>query len=175
MSETQLRQLADPFPAALIKKNPKGNIYVMHSVVNQRALSIVGPHSFSVTELVRSDLPEFKASTGTVYPARNNVVVGVLADLTALIDDELVNITEAGDVDNAVMRGDGENLKMAASDAYKRCWMRLGLGLHLWSGDTYFLDAQLDKVPEDEAKKNVETMLDGKEEDSDGASEVDDG
>ena len=35
--------------------------------------------------------------------------------------------------------------KNATSDAFKRCWMRLGLGLHLWSGSSYFLDRQLAK------------------------------
>lgn len=146
MKNPQLRQLADPFPDSLVQKNPKGMVYVPHAVVNQRALTIVGPHSFSVTEILRSDLPLFKASSGTTYPARDNVVVGCIATLETTIDGERYVIGETGDVDNAVMRGDGENLKMAASDAYKRCWMRLGLGLHLWSGGTYFLAAQLDKA-----------------------------
>src|SRR5690606_18331783 len=53
-------------------------------------------------------------------------------------------VVEVGDVEGAAAQDDGANLKEASSDAFKRCWMRLGLGLHLWSGDDYFLDKQLD-------------------------------
>jgi hypothetical protein len=31
------------------------------------------------------------------------------------------------------------------SDSFKRCAMKLGLGLHLWAGEEYYLDKQLDK------------------------------
>jgi hypothetical protein len=41
--------------------------------------------------------------------------------------------------------GDGERLKHAASDALKRCAMRLGLGLHIWAQGSYFLDKALEK------------------------------
>jgi hypothetical protein len=34
---------------------------------------------------------------------------------------------------------------MATSDAYKRCAMRLGLGLHLWSKDGYYLSEGLER------------------------------
>jgi hypothetical protein len=55
-----------------------------------------------------------------------------------------VSITEVGDVERP---GDnnGSNLKNASSDALKRCAMRLGVGLHLWSQDNYYLDKALEK------------------------------
>jgi hypothetical protein len=39
-------------------------------------------------------------------------------------------------------------MKDAASDALKRCAMRMGLGLHLWSQDKYILHTTLEsKTP----------------------------
>jgi len=37
------------------------------------------------------------------------------------------------------------NLKNASSDALKRCAMRVGVGLHLWSQENYYLDKALKK------------------------------
>lgn len=147
---TDLRKLAEPFPAKLVKKPPQGKhgSYVPHSTVNERALSIVGPFSFQVVDVVRG-----AAFPVTVNKGKDNertfgpreAVVGCLGQLTVEIDGRTVTITEAGDVEGAAAQEDGANLKEAASDAFKRCWMRVGLGLHLWSQDDYFLAAQLDK------------------------------
>ena len=38
----------------------------------------------------------------------------------------------------------GARLKNAVSDAHKRCAMRVGLGLHLYAQDDYFLLDQLE-------------------------------
>ena len=136
---TQLRELATPFPDRLVHPAPQGKYgdYVSHSTVNERALSIVGPHSFEVVEVIRD-------TTGNV--------AGVLARLTVKIDGREVTVVEAGDEEHPDKKKPGEALKNAASDAYKRCWMRLGLGLHLWSQEDYFLDRQLDKNAEEEAE-----------------------
>ena len=143
----QLYQLARPFSGQYVKKAPAGKHgdYVPHHVVTQRALSIVGPHSFQVTEQIRGRAPE--VSNGK-WPARDGAVVGCLATLTVTIDGTEVVVTEVGTEDQPAMHTDAENLKNSASDAYKRCWMRLGLGLHLWSQADYFLEAQLDKERE---------------------------
>lgn len=147
---SQLRELATPFPASLVKAPPQGKFgsYVAHSTVNERALSIIGPFSFEVVEIVRGPTAEVVTNKGKsnekVYPARE-AVVGCLARLTATIDGERVSVVEVGDVEGAAAQDDGANLKEASSDAFKRCWMRLGLGLHLWSGGDYYLDRQLDK------------------------------
>ncbi len=140
----QLFELSRPFTAPYVKAAPQGKHgdYVSHHVVTQRALSIVGPHSFQVTELVRGLAPEVVGKTET-WPAREGAVVGCLATLTVTVDGTKEVITEVGSEDQPAMHTDAENLKNSASDAYKRCWMRLGLGLHLWSQGDYFLDAQL--------------------------------
>jgi hypothetical protein len=147
----QLRELATPFPPSLVHKAPQGKYgdYVPHSSVVERALSIVGPYSFEIVELIRGWTPEVVTKRGKpdekVWPARE-AVVGCLARLTVEIDGRTVTVVEVGDVEGAAAQEDGANAKEASSDALKRCWMRLGLGLHLWSQDSYFLDKQLDKL-----------------------------
>lgn len=132
----QLAQLREPFRPDQISTVDKGNFsadYVSHGVVNERALDVVGPHWFRVVELIRSDIPDMTTGGGRTHPGRNNAVVGVLAELVAQVDGETVRVTEVGSEERPQMHGDAECAKNAASDAYKRCWMRLGLGLHLWS------------------------------------------
>jgi hypothetical protein len=148
-SKSQLRQLAEPFPQALVKAPPAGKYgsYVGHSTVNERALSIVGPFSFEIIDVIRGHAHEVTVKKGKpderVYPARD-AVVGCLAALTVEVDGRQIRIVEAGDVEGAAAQEDGANLKEASSDAFKRCWMRTGLGLHLWSQADYFLANQLD-------------------------------
>jgi len=74
----------------------------------------------------------------------DGVVVGCTATLSCEIDGKRVSITEVGDVERP---GDnnGSSLKSASSDALKRCAMRLGLGLHLWSQENYYLSSSLEK------------------------------
>lgn len=146
---TQLFELSRPFQAPHVKPPAQGKHgdYVPHHIVVQRALSVVGPHSFNVTEAIRGLAPPVgKNKDGSYkYHQRDNAVLGCLATLTVTIDGTMVSVTEVGTEDQPAMGTDAENLKNAASDAYKRCWMRLGLGLHLWSGADYFLDKQLEK------------------------------
>ena len=54
------------------------------------------------------------------------------------------NFEQKGD-GNEPRKNDGSNAKHAESDAFKRCAMKLGLGLHLWAGEEYYLDKQLDR------------------------------
>lgn len=146
---TQLRELATPFKGHLVKAPPRGKFgsYVGHSTVNERALSVVGPFSFEITEVIRGWADAVTVNKGKdterTFPERT-AIVGCLARLSVEIDGQVVTVVEAGDVEGAAGQEDGANLKEASSDAFKRCWMRLGLGLHLWSGDDYFLDKQLD-------------------------------
>ena len=151
---SQLRELAEPFRGHLVKPPPAGKhgSYVSHSTVNERALSVVGPFSFDVVEVVRGWTDEVVLNRGKAnerkYPARE-AVIGCLAKLSVEIDGVFITITEAGDVEGAAAQSDGANLKEASSDAFKRCWMRTGLGLHLWSQEDYFLPKQLDKDEKD--------------------------
>ncbi len=149
---TELHELSRPFPDHLVKKAPQGKYgsYVAHSTVTERLLSIVGPFDYEVMEVIRGPAPAVIGKGHTEddpkYYARANAIVGCLARLTVMIDGGRVSVTEVGDVEEPAMNNDGRNLKDASSDAIKRCAMRIGLGLHLWSQDDYFLEAQLEKA-----------------------------
>lgn len=151
MDNEQLIQLATPFPDQFIKQPPRGKFgsYVPHGVVTERLLSIVGPFDFEVIEFIRGYTKAIKGKNGTdenpTYPARDNAIVGCRARLTLTIDGEYHSVVEIGDVEEAAMNNDGRNAKDAASDAMKRCAMRFGLGLHLWTQEDTFLHAQLVK------------------------------
>lgn len=133
-----LYELARPFPAALIKQKP-GKFaadYVDHATVNARLLEIVGPFNWTI------DAPITNA---------DGIIVGCTATLHVVIDGEEIHITEVGDVEHPGPNS-ATNLKSASSDALKRCAMRIGLGLHLWAGDGYYLDRALKRQmdPEDD-------------------------
>jgi len=130
----QLEQLAKPFPQSLIERKPgkAGGDYVKHSVVAEKLLATVGPYDFRVVREIRD--------------ADTSQIVGVIGELTCTIDGRVTTIAEAGDCDNpGNWPHDGARVKNAASDAFKRCAMRLGCGLHLWSQDAYRLPRALAK------------------------------
>jgi hypothetical protein len=131
---TQLYELSKPFPDKLIKQKPGkfAAAYVEHSVISQRLLEVVGPHTFTVDKPVTNP---------------DGVVSGCLATLTCTVDGQEVSVTEVGDVENPGANN-GSNLKNAASDALKRCAMRLGVGLHLWSQENYY-NKSLEKREQD--------------------------
>ena len=132
---SQLAELARKFPDTLIKQKP-GKFaadYVEHGVIVQRLLEVVGPFSFAVTTLITNNA---------------GVVSGCTATLTVEVDGRQVVITEVGDVERP-SENNASNAKSASSDALKRCAMRLGLGLHLWTGDAYYLDRSLSKEKAD--------------------------
>ena len=128
---SQLHELSRPFPASLVKQKPGkfSAAYVEHSVISQRLLEVVGPHSFEVKQAITNP---------------DGVVTGCLAALSCTIDGFPVVVVEVGDVEHP-SANNASNLKNAASDALKRCAMRLGVGLHLWSQDNYYLDKALEK------------------------------
>ena len=130
MSE-QLYELSRPFPQSLVKQKPGkfAASYVEHSVVSQRLLEVIGPHDFAIDRIVTSP---------------DGVVQGCTATLTVEVDGRRVSVTEVGDVEHP-NQNNGSNLKNASSDALKRCAMRLGVGLHLWSQENYYLDKALEK------------------------------
>ncbi len=129
---SQLSELARKFPDSLVKQKP-GKFaanYVEHGVIVQRLLEVVGPYSFAVDRVITNP---------------DGLVVGCTATLTVTIDGTLVSITEVGDCERPADNS-ASNLKSSSSDALKRCAMRLGLGLHLWTGDAYYLDRSLTKA-----------------------------
>lgn len=144
---SQLLELSKPFDKRLIEKKPGvGDLsYVSHSTVTEKALSIIGPYSIENVREIRGYAPEVKTKTVT-YPAIENAIVGLFVTIRCLVDGREVCITEVGDVESPAMKAsDGARAKDALSDAVKRCWMRLGLGLHLWSQEHYVLDKVLER------------------------------
>ncbi len=127
---SDLLRLSKPFAPRFISQLPgKGQAdYVSHAVVTEALLAIVGPFDWSVRE--------FRDSAGSV--------AGCVGTLRVTIDGRETTITEAGDT-SGQEKNDGERLKNAASDAIKRCAMRVGLGLHLWAQEHYVLYDQLAK------------------------------
>jgi hypothetical protein len=144
---SQLKKLAKPFHESLIERKPGqgGGDYVSHSTVTEKALSIVGPYSIENVREIRGFAPAVKTSNNT-YPAVENTIVGLFVTIRCVVDGREVCVTEVGDVESPAMKAsDGARAKDALSDAVKRCWMRLGLGLHLWSQEHYVLDRVLER------------------------------
>lgn len=147
-----LTKLLHPFPAKVIKNNPSGGgSYVAHPVVEQRLLDVLGPVTTELVELVRGDVKgkapnpngtSARAKAGT--PDLTNAVVGCVLRMTATVDGRTVTVEEVGDCEEPNnWPHDGARAKDAFSDAYKRCAMRLGVGLHLWAQDDFYLGQKL--------------------------------
>lgn len=137
---SQLADLAKPLPDKYVHENPSGQgrgSYINHAVISQRLLELVGPFDLRIVELIRGE-----------YTAKDQThvgVVGCIASLTVTIDGQRVTVEEVGDCEKpSNWPHDGARAKDAISDALKRCAMRLGLGLFLWSQkDGYFLHSHL--------------------------------
>lgn len=132
---SQLRKLATPFPAHLVESKPGkfAAAYVAHHVVEQALIA-------TLRTIPRQEVRE-------VIREADGTVTGCVLRMSCVIDGQEVVVEEAGDVENPQNKGtNGARLKDATSDAYKRCAMRMSLGLHLWAQEHYFLDKSLDKA-----------------------------
>lgn len=148
-----LTKMLCPFPVKVIKNNPSGGgTYVAHHVVEQRLIDVLGcaPRT-AVTHVIRGWVPgkapnpqgESKRAKAGV-PVLENAVVGVILRMTCAVDGRECVVEEAGDCEDPHnWANDGARLKDAMSDAYKRCAMRLGVGLHLWAQDDFYLFKKL--------------------------------
>tara|TARA_R100001460_G_scaffold6246_1_gene16448 strand:+ start:1668 stop:2093 length:426 start_codon:yes stop_codon:yes gene_type:complete len=123
--ENELIELATPFPDKYIRQKPgKANAsYVNHGVIRQRLLDVVGFYDWSIDR-------EIYQKDGTL--------TGCIGTLTVRVGGKDIKVQGSGDVEHN-QGTNGANLKHAESDAFKRAAMNLGLGLHLWCGDEYFL------------------------------------
>ena len=123
--ESELIELATPFPDKYIRQKPgKANAsYVNHGVIRQRLLDVVGFYDWSIDR-------EIYQEDGTL--------TGCIGTLTVRVGGKDIKVQGSGDVEH-YQGTNGANLKHAESDAFKRAAMNLGLGLHLWCGDEYFL------------------------------------
>lgn len=145
----ELAALAKPFPTALVHTKPGGGggDYVSHSAVTEKLLATIGPVSTRIVELIRGPYTYTNRNGDTV--TLEACVTGCVLEMTATIDGRTVTVQEAGDVERPELwANDGSRAKQAASDAWKRAAMRLGCGLHLWSGGDYRLHAALSRNTE---------------------------
>ena len=149
---SDLAKLCHPFPDRVIHRNPSGGgSYVKHSTVEQRVLDVLGPVDLSLVEVIRGEVagtpPNPKGSSDRAKrgtPDLASAVVGVVLRMAATVDGRLVMVEEAGDCEQPHnWPHDGARMKDAMSDAYKRCAMRLGVGLHLWSQDDFYIAEKL--------------------------------
>ena len=128
---SQLLKLSKPFSPKFIEQ--KGTSfkadYVSHSTITEFLLGILGAYSFEHVSWL-------KGASG---------LEGGVFRLTAEVDGKTVVIEEVGSVGDRPTNIAGEKAKDIASDAIKRCAMRLGLGLHLWSQKSYVLHQILSK------------------------------
>jgi hypothetical protein len=148
-----LTMLVHPFPDKVIKRNPSGGgEYVAHPVVEQRLLDVLGrPPDTTLVQIVRGTVygrapdptgKSARAKKGT--PDLPDAVVGCVLRMSVTIDGQKVTVEEAGDCEQPHnWDTDGARLKDAMSDAYKRCAMRLGVALHLWAQDAFYLGQKL--------------------------------
>jgi len=116
--------LLSPFPQELVRKAPAGKFgdYVPHA---------------NYVERLRDSGVKYSWSCEPVYGTHNgeNRIVGAKGTITI---EGMGSYDGFGDVDTFKLGNakfnDGNNLKDAESDAFKRACMRFGLGVELWSG-----------------------------------------
>tara|TARA_R110000772_G_scaffold29798_5_gene74290 strand:+ start:300 stop:857 length:558 start_codon:yes stop_codon:yes gene_type:complete len=121
---TNNNKLLSPFPQELIKKAPAGKFgdYVPHA---------------NYVERLRDSGVTYSWSCEPVYGtyAGEKRIVGAKGTITI---ENMGSYDGFGDVDTFKLGNakfnDGNNLKDAESDAFKRACMRFGLGVELWSG-----------------------------------------
>jgi hypothetical protein len=128
MDDKKYKALTKTFSKNEILDAPKGKFgkYVPHHLITKRLNEVM--HDGWTFEILR----EIKDKNGRCS--------GVVARMTI---DGLGFRDEIGDTNTRQdsRNTDSELIKLATSDAIKRCAMRFGIGLHLWTGD----------VPEEEA------------------------
>jgi hypothetical protein len=149
-----LTKLVYPFPQKVVHTNPSGGgDYVSHWVVEQRLLDVLGTVNTELVHTVHGDV----ASKKEGQPGLTGACVAVILRMTVNIDGREVVVEEVGDCEDPLFwKTDGARLKDAFSDAYKRCAMRLGVGLHLWARDEFYLFDKLKKHDEDAEAEQAE-------------------
>mgnify|MGYP003118388985 FL=1 len=123
MDKETHKKLTANFPKSVVKKAPQGKFgdYVPHHIYTKRLVDVVGGKYNFTYDIIRD---------------KDNAVVGAKCTLDI---DGLGTVQEVGDVDrHALARNltESEILKLAVSDGIKRCCMRFGIGLELWTGET---------------------------------------
>ncbi len=121
MDKETLKKLTKDFPKSVVKKAPQGKFgdYVPHHIYTQRLVDVI-PGKYNIKYEPLRD--------------KNGALIGAKCILEI---DGLGIVEEVGDVDNNDLNNkntESELLKLAVSDGIKRCCMRFGIGLELWTG-----------------------------------------
>ena len=143
---SDLLRLSKPFHPQFIESKP-GKFsadYVKHSTVNEFLLGIVGPFDWQLVQVLHEP---------------DGMVSGAVYRLSVEIDGRMVHVEEVGSIQQGGTKNNGDRMKDAASDCLKRCAMRMGLGLHLWSQENYILHSTLEsKIAQKEEPDNVDSV-----------------
>jgi hypothetical protein len=139
----QLLDLAKPLPDKWIAQKPGVSYdakYISHGDCQQALLAKLGPTSQRVVKII--------------YGTDGTTIQGVILEMRFIIDLELTVIEEAGECERP---GDNNalNLKMAISDGIKRCCMRVGIGLELYTAH-YDLERALQRRADEQEQAELE-------------------
>ena len=124
MGKETYKQLTKHFTKEEVQQAPKGKFgnFVPHHLITKRLNEVVpGKWNFVVKEIIRNKEGMIEGAVCSLY----------IHGLQGPMD-------EVGDVDNNDKNNFGTEsqlLKLAFSDGIKRCAMRYGIGLHLWTGE----------------------------------------
>ncbi len=158
MDKETYKKLTKDFPKSVVKKAPPGKFgdYVPHHIYTQRLVDVIpGKYNFKYEPLRDKD--------------------GALAGAKCILEiDGLGTIEEVGDVDSNQLKNnntESELLKLAVSDGIKRCCMRFGIGLELWTGgiteeEHYAVQQPIQKTGsvKDQVIEKEDTLLKAKQE-----------
>jgi len=130
-------ELSKPFSGKAVKSGSdigKYGDYVEHAMVRQKLIAILG----NFTENVPYHLKEYLYNPKS--QKEQQVLVGCNYRITAVINGQTVTKESTGVVEHPFnWKTDAERLKVAESDAFKRCAMKFGVALHLYVKDEEFI------------------------------------
>ena len=123
MNKEIRKKLTKNFSKEVVQPPPPGKFgqYVPHHIYTQRLVDVL-PGGYDFTFDAERD--------------KDGAIVGAKCRL--YLKDADQTIEEVGDVNATTLsskKTESEILKLAVSDGLKRCCMRIGLGLELWTGD----------------------------------------
>ncbi len=141
----QLQDLSKRLPEKWVKEKGTGFAakYCSHGDIQQALLAKVGPSSQRIIK--------------EIYNSEGNVLEGVILEMVFYIDLEPVVIQEIGESERDT-GNNALNLKNSVSDGIKRCAMRVGLGLELWS-ENYALPEALAQRAEQQEDLELLTSI----------------
>ena len=126
---SDLLKLSKPFNPRFIEEELGHSVpTIVTLTVNEFLLGILGPFDWQLVQVLHEP---------------DGAINGVVYRLSVEIDGRMVHVEEVGSIQQGEAKQWGPQ-KDAASDSLKRCAMRLGLGLHLWSQDKYILHSTLE-------------------------------